>query len=221
MDREQAIENVAGRYRSEGYQVTVQPKESQVPSFAAGLPVDLLATKGNEHVLVQVKESTEELRKDQETVRIAEAVKDQPGWRFDVVVLNGHSSTEKLAAEAPEPSIDAILRNLENAERTAQVGDHATSFILAWASLEAVMRRVARAEGMDLQNISPFFLLRTLYSNGLLDREEFDRLNDFLRLRNAVVHGLEPPSIDSARTLYVIAAARKLLGGIGQEKSSK
>jgi hypothetical protein len=221
MNREQAIENVAGRYRSEGYQVTVQPKGSQVPSFATGLPVDLLATKGDEHVLVQVKESTEDLRNDQESVLIAEAVKDQPGWRFDVVVLNGHSLTEKWAHEAPEPSIDAILRNLEHAERTAQGGDHPTSFIIAWASLEAAMRRAAREEGIDLQNISPLFLLRTLYSNGLLDREELDRLNGFLRLRNALVHGLEPPSIDTASTLYVIAAARKLLGGAVQEKSSK
>lgn len=221
MNLEKAIENVAEQYRSEGYQVTVQPKASQVPSFAAGLPVDLLATKGGEQVLVQVKESAEELRKDPETVRIADAVKAQPGWRFDVVVLSGDSANEKLARQAAEPSIDVILRNLEYAERSAQTGDYASSFIIAWGSLEAAMRRAARASGIELQNISPLFLLRTLYSNGLLEREELDRLDGYLRFRNAVVHGLEAPRIDMAPTLYVAAAARKLLEGVGQENSSK
>lgn len=220
MELEKAIENIAGRYRSEGYQVTIRPKVGQVPSFASALSVDLLATKDDEHVLVQVKESTEDLRKDPETVRIAEAINAQAGWRFDVVVLSGDSPTEKLVREAPEPSIDAILRNLEYAERSAQAADHATSFIIAWASLEAAMRRAARASGLELQNISPLFLLRTLYSNGLLEREELDRLNSYLRFRNAVVHGLETPRIDAVPTLYVVSAARKLLEGVGQEKSS-
>lgn len=221
MEFDKAIENVADKYRFEGYQVTVRPKANQVPSFAAGLPVDLLASKGDEHVLVRVKESMEELRKDPESVRIAEAISAQAGWRFDVVVLSGDSPSEKLAKEGDEPSTDAILRNLEHAERSAQNGEQAASFIIAWASLEAAMRGAARASGIELQNISPFFLLRTLYSNGLLEREEFDRLNDYLRFRNAVVHGLEAPRIDTLPTLYVVHAARRLLEGIGQENSSK
>lgn len=221
MELEKAIENIAGRYRSEGYQVTVHPKASQVPAFAAGLPVALLATKGDEHVLVQIKESTEDLRNDPETVRTAEAVNAQAGWRFDVVVLSGDSPIEKLAREAPEPSVDAVLRNLEHAERSAQAGDRTTSFILAWAALEAAMRRTVRASGIELQNISPLFLLRTLYSNGLLEREELDRLNGYLRFRNAVVHGLEAPRIDAASTLYIVAAARRLLERTVQEESSR
>jgi hypothetical protein len=221
MDFEKAVENVAGRYRSEGYQVTVRPEESQVPPFAAGLHVDLLATKADEYVLVQVKENREDLRNDPQSARIAEAINAEPGWRFDLVVLSGDSPTEKLAKEAPEPSVDVILRNLNHAERSAQAGDHASSFIVAWASLEAAMRRAARASGMELQNISPLFLLRTLYSNGLLARNEFDQLNGYLRFRNAFVHGLAAPNIDAVPTLYVVSAARKLLEEAGQEKSSK
>jgi uncharacterized protein YutE (UPF0331/DUF86 family) len=219
MDLEKAIESVASQYRSEGYQVAVHPNASQAPPFAAGLLVDLLATRGDEHVVVLVKESAEALRKDPQSLRIAEAVNAQPGWRFDVVVLNGSSRTERLAREAAEPSVDAILRNLEHAERTAQAGDPSTSFILAWASLEAAMRRTVRASGLELPNISPIFLLRTLYSNGLLEREEFDRLNGYFGLRNSVVHGLEAPPIDSEPILYIVGAARKLLERVGQEKS--
>jgi uncharacterized protein YutE (UPF0331/DUF86 family) len=126
-----------------------------------------------------------------------------------------------LAREAPEPSIDAILRNLEHAERTAHSGEYSTSFIIAWASLEAAMRRAARAAGIEIQSISPRFLLRALYSSGLLERKEFDRLNGYLRFRNAVVHGLEEPRMDAVPTQDVVSAARALLEGVGQENAPK
>ena len=83
------------------------------------------------------------------------------------------------------------------------------------------MRRAARASGIALQSISAPFLLRTLYSNGLLERNEFDQLNGYLGLRNAVMHGLGSPDMDAAPPLYVASAARKLLAEAGQEKSSK
>jgi hypothetical protein len=212
MEYDKAVEVVADRYRSEGYQVTVRPKDNQVPEFAAGLNADLLATKDDEHVFVQVKENREGLRDDVATSNIADVVNARPGWRLDLVVLNG-DSTDKLAREAPEPSADVILRKIDDAEQSARNGEYSTSFIIAWASLEAAMRRAARAADIEIQHISPLFLLRTLYSNGLLERREVDELSGYLRYRNAVVHGLEAPKFDATPTLYVAGVARKLLEG--------
>ena len=216
-----AIETVAERYRSEGYQVVVRPNGSELPSFAAGLHLDLLATKGDERVLVEVKENREDLQNDPESVRMAEAINAQPGWRFDLYVLNAASPADKLARTAAEPSVDAILGNLDYVEKSARAGDHASSFVIAWAALEAAMRRAARAAGIQLQSVSPIFLLRTLYFNGLLEKSEFDRLNDSLRIRNVVVHGLEAPALDAAVPLYIASAARKLLAESAQETMVK
>src|SRR5690348_16007155 len=44
----EAIERIADRYRDEGYDVIVHPRADQVPPFAAGFELDLLATRGNE-----------------------------------------------------------------------------------------------------------------------------------------------------------------------------
>jgi hypothetical protein len=47
----EAIERIAKQYRVEGYDV-VHPRGDQVPAFAADFEVDLLATRGNEGVIV-------------------------------------------------------------------------------------------------------------------------------------------------------------------------
>ena len=52
---EDALERVAEPYRDEGYEVIVRPRGDQVPSFAAGLELDLIATRGTEGVIVVIK----------------------------------------------------------------------------------------------------------------------------------------------------------------------
>ena len=60
-------------------------------------------------------------------------------------------------------------------------------------------------------------VLLTLYSNGLLERNEYDELKSHLRLRNALIHGLQVPPIDVAVPLSVTNTARKLLAWDGKE----
>jgi hypothetical protein len=72
---------------------------------------------------------------------------------------------------------------------------------------------------LKVRTFSPLFLLGTLYSNGVLDRSDYDELSNLLRLRNAVIHGLEVPSIDSGVPLSVAEAARKLLAWNGTEQT--
>src|SRR5207253_3082188 len=61
---------VAETYRAEGYQVTLRPGPGDLPPFAAGFRIDLLAAKGTERVLVQVKVDREELQKDPDSGRV-------------------------------------------------------------------------------------------------------------------------------------------------------
>src|SRR6266849_1205714 len=95
MNLEKAIAEVAEQYHSEGYEVTLHPNDTQVPSFAAGMNLDLLATKNGEHVLVQVKETREDLQNDPAGIRNAEVINAQPGWRLDLFVLNAEFRTER------------------------------------------------------------------------------------------------------------------------------
>ena len=46
------LDQVADRYRSEGYEVVVSPGPSQVPDFVREDGVDLIAYKGEESVII-------------------------------------------------------------------------------------------------------------------------------------------------------------------------
>src|SRR5947209_6534009 len=104
MEFDNELTRVADQYRSQGYAVTLRPQGAQLPAFAAGFHPDMLATKEEVRVLVQVKKDQEALRRDPDTSRMAEVINAQPGWRFDLVVLNKDAEPEGVVEEATEPS---------------------------------------------------------------------------------------------------------------------
>src|SRR5438270_11412424 len=83
----EALERIAKRCRDEGYDLIVHPRGDQVPHFAAGFELDLIATRGNEGVIVEIKTNRIDLSHEPQVTRLAQIVNAQPGWRLDVVVL--------------------------------------------------------------------------------------------------------------------------------------
>jgi hypothetical protein len=188
-----------------------------LPNFAAGFTPDILARKGNGGVLAKVKQDRGDVQEDPSIVRMAEVVNAQPGWTFDLVVLG--ADADDIPFGASEPSLDRIARMLDYAATAAGARDLQSSFVVAWAALEAAMRRTARDNGIPLTSYSPQFLVRTLYSNGLLSRQELDRLSGAITIRNAAAHGMESSKLDVGICYYVISVAHQLLSGAGQPAS--
>ena len=62
MDKDRALAKVAEQYRNEGYRVTIGPGVGNLPPFADGQNIDLLAFKGDEKVVVAVELSRESLQ---------------------------------------------------------------------------------------------------------------------------------------------------------------
>jgi uncharacterized protein YutE (UPF0331/DUF86 family) len=72
------------------------------------------------------------------------------------------------------------------------------------------MRRIR--DGAEIYGrTTPTELMRTLYGNGFLSREQFDRLKESYKIRSQVVHGLVPPQVDPELVRYVTATARHLV----------
>jgi hypothetical protein len=206
----EAVRRVARQYQDEGYDVIVQPQQDQLPSFAAPFPVDMVATKGDEHVIVAVKMHRKDLSSDLQITRLAEITNAQPGWSLDVVVLEPETPIERAAREAREPSDEQLAESLQSADEMTENGHVDLASVIAWAGLEAAMRKVASEAGFAGRT-APDDLLRTLYSNGFLSREQFDRLNESYKIRTQVVHGLVPPKLDPELVRFVTGTARELV----------
>jgi hypothetical protein len=139
---------------------------------------------------------------------------------LDLIVLKGEDAADEVSADAAEPPVGEIEQSLSHAEDMSRTGALPLSCVMSWAALEAAMRHAARAAGIAVKSTAPSFLLRALYAQGLLLRSDFDQLNQAIRVRNAVVHGLRLPAIDPALPPYVASIARKLLAENGQKPAA-
>jgi hypothetical protein len=213
MDFEKELEQLAKQYREEGYSIVLHPQEDQLPPFAKDFGADIVATRGDERVLIQVKHDRAALEADPLVPVRAGITNAQPGWRYDLVILNEGDPLHRLTRGAREPSNEEINEVLVSVERMIEAGDHRSACVFAWAALEAAMRRVASELELYLPRTTPGELLRSLYGNGILSREDFEELNQLFRLRTGIVHGLIPPAIDPALIRASVRATRYLLAG--------
>lgn len=209
---QQALEKIAERYRDEGYDVILHPQGEQIPSFLSGFPMEMIASRGNEHVVVAIKQNRIDLSSDSRVPHLAELVNAQPGWRLDLIVLEAETTVEKAAQDASEPSDEQLEQILKTADDLAGKGYAPYACVVAWAGLEAAMRRV-RDEAEHYGKATATELMRTMYGNGILSRDQFDRLRDSYRIRTQVVHGLVPPQVEQDLIPYLTATARYLLHG--------
>ena len=120
------------------------------------------------------------------------------------------TALEKAALGAAEPSDGQLAQILKTADELNDRGYSPSACVMAWGGLEAVMRRLRDDERPDGRT-TPTALMQTLYSNGSLSREQFDRLREAHKIRDQVVHGLVPPQVEPELVRYVIATTKGLV----------
>jgi len=137
MNTEQRLDQVAGRYRAQGYQVVVRPGPDALPPFARDFDVEILATRADGNVLASTKVSHSDMEADPNLLKYAEIIEKHPGWRYDLFVLRPDAPSKPEKRDVQEQSEDEVRRSLADAERLLQAGELAQSVIAAWAALES------------------------------------------------------------------------------------
>ncbi len=197
-----ALRQAADRYKSEGYVVSIEPDQVAIPDQLRTYPVDLIARRGDELVVVQVKtSSTPSAAADADVIKgMAQAVRSIPNARLDIISL-------------PLPS----LRALDSASAAVQlnvareVASHHLSagFLLAWAGLEAALRGVAR--DVDPVPASAMELASLLYQDGNLTLNQWQLVADMTPIRNAIAHGFEAPRQPTVDDVDAVASLAETL----------
>ena len=174
----------AEEYRSKGYDVLFGAPLAFMPGFRA----DLLARKGDEVRVIEVK-SRSSLAAHPRIVELARLIDSKPGWSFELVLV---SEPEKLDSPEGARSFESekILQRIEEAERSLQAGMPEAAFLLAWSASEAVIRGLLAARGVSRTSItSPGYVLDQGVFHGVISREDYEALTRMRKYRNAIVHG--------------------------------
>ena len=204
------LSQVAERYRRQGYDVLVEPLVEQRPDFLSTFHPDLIARRGEEYVVVEVKMG-EPGRSEPPLRQLAAEVARHPGWRLDLVFAQktgGELSFESLVT----PLEEELVAQLSEGLQLCRTGHLAAGVLLIWASFEGAARLVSGRERLDVSPTAPpLALIRALVSDGLIDDAGYEVIKLALQRRNAIAHGFTsaPDDLETYERLHGIT--RRLL----------
>lgn len=186
MIRSIAEQKVKERYEKLGYTVVSEPSKSMLPFDLGNYTPDLLCTRGEEKLLIEVKGAV--WRDSLERYRdIAETVASTAGWRFLIIQLK-ELDNDIVSESISEVNTQPILDKLKIA-RDAGLVDAA--LVYAWNILMILLRRKAEKENSVKIETIDRNIINALYSSGAISISDYDRINEFMRLRNQAVHGIQ------------------------------
>ena len=197
------LASVASEYEQRGYEVKLRPAAGDLPEFLAGFEPDLIATGNGESVVVEVK-ARKEFENEQAVAAIEAALRNRPGWRFELII-DGSGSEDARLLGAPQ-----IGTSLEEANELQQRGHVVAALLLLWSATEGILRLLAARENVDLESLAPGYVTKRLYTFGLLGREQYRILDEAVRLRNQAAHGFQV-SVTRQDLANVATIARELL----------
>ncbi|MGH6906011.1 MAG: hypothetical protein ACREIR_25100 [Geminicoccaceae bacterium] len=209
------VEQIAQEYKDKGYEVLVEPEAPQLPGSLAGFRPDLVVRRGDDVVVIEVKSRAS--LGDRRLQELAEAVRRQPGWRFELVLLR----PEPGPPGTTEWTADDVADGLRQVETLLRSGHQTAAILLVWSAAEATLRLLAHGERLALDREDAPYLLKLLASRAVITREQHDLLWDILELRNAVAHGHKPPQFDPAKIEKVCKTVSRLLDQASRQRTGQ
>jgi hypothetical protein len=131
-----------------------------------------------------------------------------PDFRYDLVVYPP-GGVDDIPLEDGEPHSDYIESLLTEAHQVLDLGHVRAAFLIGWSATESTMRESMRREQLEMADGAPGFVLKTLYSNGVISFDDYDRVRRCLEARNRLVHGLVA-ELDPQEVRFMIDFARQL-----------
>lgn len=209
LERERLLK-IAEEYRNKGYEVFFHPSPEDLPNFLKNYRPDMIVRREDEAVIIEVN-SRRSLNSSagQYLQNLAQSVEQHPGWRFELVMTNPEDVAYSSKAESSlqESEIEARLQ----VARQLALQHPDSAILYSWSLVEATLRLVAEHEGLILQRLDPFYLVKQLVTEGVILRSEYQLLMDALSLRNAIAHGFKATEITQEAVCELIDVAEQLL----------
>lgn len=176
------LNEVADRYRLQGYRVSVHPHADALPAELREFEVDLLATRRDETVIVEVKRSK---RATDVTSQLSQltALAQSLGWRVDLI-SEPESEGATWSRSRRHKLLEDALVLLDGQHKEAAV-------LLACSALEGTLRELARKHHAMEDRVMPIRqLIASLRSRGIIGSAVSERLSRLADARNHAAHAM-------------------------------
>lgn len=194
---QQRLRELAREYRQQGYDVIVAPQASQLPAFLHEFCIDMLARNEHEQVVLEVR-SQASMTNTPELDAIARVIQAHEGWRFELVVTNPRDREPAFLRGAQTLTRQDIAYRIREARQLSAQEHGEAAILLAWSATEALLRAIATDEAVPLVQHDPAQLIKSLFTFGLLDRAQYEVLQNTLTIRNTLAHGYKEARADAA-----------------------
>lgn len=198
------LREIADKYARAGYQVAIEPSPKQLPFELTDYQPDLVARRGEEGLIVEVKSSAGKMPVDRLRA-VAEQVSHHAGWRFLLIPADDSLETGLPGIDEESLHWPEIVERVQQARRLESTNECEAAFIVLWIAFEQMLRLRAIQVALPVERLSPSVLIRHLYSQGELSMPQFDAAMACLHTRNRVIHGIKsselPASMDQLKQL--------------------
>ncbi|MEG3436274.1 hypothetical protein V0288_04010 [Pannus brasiliensis CCIBt3594] len=209
---------VANDYKAKGFEVIFQPQTEDLPDFMKNYRPDLLARRGEESVIVEVKSrSSLDSATAQYLSSLSREIKKHPGWTFQLVMINPEKIDNNSEA-VYSWKLAEIEKKFANARQLIQYPEAAILYL--WSLIEALLRLLAEKEEVSIREVNPSYLIKKLTVEGVIDRNEYQMLTNAFSLRNALAHGFTPLNLPSNSVEEFIKLTEQLLLYFQDRRSS-
>jgi REase_AHJR-like len=206
---EQKIQSTTQELIDNGYKVSIEPSSSDLPFALGGYHPNLIATKGDEGIILEIKTTSSRLSVDRFQA-IAEQIATHNGWRFLLITLDDTSESILPSVEQDLPSWEELKSRLANLDTLIQASLFEPSLLFFSSILEAVLRKRAINQNIPIWRLPEKNLLNHLFSSGEISMSDFDVYKSCLALRDKVAHGLAA-SIDPNLLSSATASIKNLV----------
>lgn len=188
------------RFERNGYEVDRNPAPISLAIGHKSFLPDLVARKGNEIVVIEVK-STKELKEDSSSYDVATQVSKMINWRYELVVSNPLTSSD----ESEPSNQDVPARRIEDALHLIEIGQIEAALLIGLAAVEGMLLQALDEESIKSKDVRGGLRLAKLaYFNGLISASLYRGLEGQWRRRNKIIHGgVEELSPEAVKRLLI------------------
>ena len=185
----QAVRSAAADLEKQGYAVTVEPDPSEIPFDLNQYRPSILATRGKENLLIDVKVRGAHRSIDRYQ-QIAEIVGVHKNWRFMLSTVEALEPINRVTGEGPADP-QSLKKMLDRVEPLLEGDSYDLVLPYLWSVYISAMRITGGRYNIPVDATSDRSVLKAMYSLGEIDIDEYKMAQQFLSARNRAVHSLD------------------------------